>query len=166
VKNAADRLTAPGVGKEIGPNLGIASSMLQGLFIAPDVVGGCLKGAVLAAAVFEKLGYEVLPGAYDKRSDIVQSVKFGNPDTLKRFCEAIQKAAPVDSYVLPIPAPMPGYAHDVIMAAGAFVQGSSIELGADAPLREPYTAHLQGGLSWYHAKIGVILGADAVGKKN
>jgi len=162
VLNAADRLTAPGVGKEIGPNLGLAPSVLQGLFVAPDVVANCLKSAVLAAVVFEKLGYDVMPAPFDKRSDIVQSIKFNNPDTLKRFCRAIQSAAPVDSFATPTPAPMPGYEHDVIMAAGTFTQGSSIELSADGPLREPYTAHLQGGLTYNHARIGIMIAADRV----
>lgn len=165
VENAADRLTAPGVGKEIGPGLGIVPSMLQGLFLAPTVVSGCIKGAVFAAKVFEKLNFDVLPRSTDIRSDIVQSIKFNNPDILNEFCAGIQNAAPVDSFVRTVPSYMPGYDHEVIMAAGTFVQGSSIELSADAPMREPYIAYLQGGLSWHHAKIGVILGVAKLKRK-
>lgn len=164
VENAADRLTAPGVGKEIGPGLGIVPSMLQGLFLAPNVVAGSIKGAVYASRIFEKLGIEVLPRSTDKRSDIVQSIKFNSRDMLVAFCVGIQNAAPVDSFVTAEPAYMPGYVHEVIMAAGAFIQGSSIELSADAPLREPYIAYLQGGLSWHHAKIGVILSINKLKK--
>jgi len=165
VGNAADRLTAPGVGKDIGPGLGIVPSMLQGLFLAPNVVAGALKGVVLAARIFEKLGFHVMPRWNEKRSDIVQAVKFNNPDMMRCFCEGVQNAAPIDSFVKAVPAAMPGYAHDVIMAAGAFTQGSSIELSADGPIREPYIAFFQGGLSWYHAKIGIILSVDKLKKE-
>ncbi|MCL2422092.1 MAG: methionine gamma-lyase family protein [Defluviitaleaceae bacterium] len=156
VEGAAARLTAPGLGMEVGPTLGLTASLLQGLFLAPQVVEGSIRGAILAAAVFEKLGYPVLPGPTDARADIVQAIKIGSAEGVLAFCRGIQQAAPVDSFVTPEGAPMPGYAHQVVMAAGAFVQGSSIELSADAPLRPPFNVFLQGGLTRYHAKIGVI----------
>jgi cystathionine beta-lyase family protein involved in aluminum resistance len=165
VENAADRLTAPGIGREIGPGLGSIRHMLQGFFLAPNVVAGCLKGAVFASKVFEKLGYEISPRPEEERSDIVQAIRFKSKEELISFCEGIQYAAPVDSFAKAQGAPMPGYVHDVIMAAGAFIQGASIELSADAPLREPYTAYLQGGLSWHHAKIGIISGAGKLKKE-
>jgi len=156
IEGAAARLTAPGLGAEVGPTLGLTSQLLQGLFLAPQVVGGSVRGAVLAANVFEKLGFSTLPRYNDKRTDIVQAIRLGSPEAVLAFCRGIQRAAPVDSFVTPEAAPMPGYDHEVVMAAGAFVQGSSIELSADAPLREPYNVFLQGGLTRYHSKIGVM----------
>ncbi len=156
VENAAYRLTSPGLGKEVGASLGVIQSFYQGLFLAPTVVSGALKGAIFAANIYEKLGFEVFPNGTEERYDIIQAVTFGNPDMLTAFCEGIQAAAPVDSYVTPEPWAMPGYDSDVIMAAGAFVQGSSIELSADGPLRPPYAVYFQGGLTWYHAKLGIL----------
>ena len=156
VEGAATRLTAPGLGMEVGPTLGLTAPLLQGLFLAPQVVEGSVRGAILAAAVFEKLGFSVLPGPKDIRTDIVQAIKLGSVEKVLAFCRGIQRAAPVDSFVTPEGASMPGYDHQVVMAAGAFVQGSSIELSADGPLRPPYNVFLQGGLTRYHAKIGVI----------
>lgn len=156
VENAAYRLTSPGLGKEVGASLGVIQSFYQGLFLAPTVVSGALKGAIYAANIYEKLGFEVFPNGTEERYDIIQAVTFGNPDMLTAFCEGIQAAAPVDSYVTPEPWAMPGYDSDVIMAAGAFVQGSSIELSADGPLRPPYAVYFQGGLTWYHAKLGIL----------
>ena len=156
VEMAATRLTAPGLGMEVGPTLGLTAPLLQGLFLAPQVVESSVQGAILAAAVFEKLGFPVLPGPRDIRTDIVQAIKLGSADKILAFCKGIQRAAPVDSFVTPEGASMPGYDHQVVMAAGAFVQGSSIELSADAPLRPPYNVYLQGGLTRYHAKFGVI----------
>ncbi len=156
VENAAYRLTSPGLGKEVGASLGVIQSFYQGLFLAPVVVSGALKGAIFAADIYEKLGFDVIPGAAESRHDIIQAISFHNPEALKAFCEGIQEAAPVDSYVRPEPWAMPGYDSDVIMAAGAFVQGSSIELSADGPLRPPYAVYFQGGLTWYHAKLGIL----------
>ena len=156
VENAAYRLTSPGLGKEVGASLGVIQSFYQGFFLAPTVVASALKGAVFAANVFERLGLEVVPNGSESRHDIIQAVAFQNPDALIAFCEGIQAAAPVDSYVTPTPWAMPGYDSDVIMAAGAFVQGSSIELSADGPLKPPYAAYFQGGLTWYHAKFGIL----------
>ena len=160
IENCACRLTSPGLGKEVGPTLGITTSFLQGLFLAPQVVCGSLKGAVFSAKIFEKLGYKTLPQSNETRTDIVQAIKFENSDKLIKFCQSIQKASPVDSFVVPMPWDMPGYDCPVIMASGAFVQGSSIELSADAPIKEPYIAYLQGGLTWYHAKIGTIIAVN------
>ncbi len=160
VENAAYRLTSPGLGKEVGPMLNVAPSFLQGLFLAPQVVANSLKCAVFAAKVFENLGYEVYPKSNEKRSDIVQAIKLENAENVLAFCRGIQNAAPVDSFVKAEAAEMPGYDCPVVMAAGAFVQGSSIELSADAPVREPYAVYLQGGLTWFHAKIGVIVAAS------
>ncbi len=156
VENAAYRLTSPGLGKEVGASLGIIQSFYQGLFLAPTVVSGALKGAIFAANIYEKLGFEVVPNATESRHDIIQAVAFHSPEALRAFCEGIQAAAPVDSYVTPEPWAMPGYDSDVIMAAGAFVQGSSIELSADGPLKPPYAVYFQGGLTWYHAKFGIL----------
>ncbi len=158
VENAAYRLTTPGLGKEVGATLGVNASFYQGLFLAPVVTGAARKGAVFAANVFECLGFEVVPNGSEPRHDIIQSVVFGKPEGLIAFCRGIQAAAPVDSYVVPEPWPMPGYDSDVIMAAGAFVQGSSIELSADGPLKPPYAAYFQGGLTWQHAKLGILCG--------
>ncbi len=156
VENAAYRLTSPGLGKEVGASLGVIQSFYQGLFLAPTVVSGALKGAVFAARMYEKLGFDVIPNGTESRHDIIQSITFHNKDAMISFCEGIQAAAPVDSYVTPEPWAMPGYDSDVIMAAGAFVQGSSIELSADGPVKEPYAVYFQGGLTWYHAKLGIL----------
>lgn len=157
VEQAAYRLSSPGLGKEVGATLGVNQSFYQGLFLAPTVVAGALKGAVFAANVYEKLGYRVIPNGTEDRFDIIQSVELRKPEALIAFCKGIQYAAPVDSYVTPEPWAMPGYDSDVIMAAGAFVQGSSIELSADGPLKEPYAVYFQGGLTWYHAKLGIMM---------
>ena len=157
IERAAYRLTSPGLGKEVGASLGINQSFFQGLFLAPTVVAGALKGAIFAANLYERFGFPVIPDSTQSRHDIIQAVELGTPDALIAFCEGIQAAAPVDSYVTPVPWAMPGYESEVIMAAGAFVQGSSIELSADGPLRPPYTAFFQGGLTWYHAKLGILM---------
>ena len=156
VENCAVRLTSPGLGREVGASLQVNRSLYQGLFLAPTVTAGALKGAVFAANLFERFGYRCIPDANERRNDIIQAIEFGCADGLKRFCEGIQAAAPVDSYVTPEPWAMPGYDSDVIMAAGAFIQGSSIELSADGPLHEPYAAYFQGGLTWEHARFGIM----------
>ena len=156
VEQAAYRLSSPGLGKEVGATLGVNQSFYQGLFLSPVVVAGALKGAIFAANVYEKAGFVVRPDGSEPRYDIIQAVELGSADGLLAFCKGIQAAAPVDSFVTPEPWPMPGYDSDVIMAAGAFVQGSSIELSADGPLKEPYSVFFQGGLTWYHAKLGII----------
>lgn len=156
VENAAYRLTAPGMGKEVGPTLGVLRSMTQGLYQGPQAVNGSLKTAALAARVFEKLGFETEPSSMASRNDIVQCIYMRNSENLISFCQGIQMGAAVDSFALPYPAPMPGYDCDIIMAAGAFIQGSSIELSADAPLREPYAVFLQGGLNYSHGRIGLM----------
>lgn len=160
------RMTCPGIGGECGLTFGQTRSMFQGLFQAPKVVNGAVKGAVLCGKVYEKLGYEVCPKAEDKRSDIIQAIKLNSPESLEIFCQAIQAAAPIDAHVAPVPWDMPGYESQVIMAAGAFVQGSSIELSADAPMREPYIVYFQGGLTYEHSKFGVIKSLDALHKKH
>ena len=157
VENAAYRLTSPGLGKEVGASLGMMQSFFQGFFLAPTVVNAALKSAIFAANVFERLGFSVIPNGSESRHDIIQAVTFEKPEGLIAFCQGIQAAAPVDSYVTPEPWDMPGYDSQVIMAAGAFVQGSSIELSADGPLRPPYTAFFQGGLTWYHGKLGIMM---------
>lgn len=157
VENAAYRLTAPGLGKEVGATLGLNASLFQGLFLAPQVVSGAIKGAIFAANIYERLGYGVLPNGREERYDIIQAITLGSAEAVIAFCKGIQAAAPVDSYVTPEPWAMPGYTCDVIMAAGAFVQGSSIELSADAPIKPPYSVFFQGGLTWYHAKFGIIM---------
>ena len=156
VELAAERLTAPGLGKEVGPSLGINKQILQGLFFAPQVVESAVKTAIFASKMLEELGYKVEPRYSDKRSDIVQTIDFGDKDKLIKFCQGIQAASPIDSSSVPEPWDMPGYTDQVIMAAGAFTQGSSIELSCDAPIREPYTAFLQGGLTYEYGKIGVL----------
>lgn len=156
VEKVAYRMTSPGIGKECGLTFGQTRSLLQGLFMAPTVVASALKGAVFCSKLYSELGYEVCPKWDGQRSDIIQSVKLGSPEKVIAFCEGIQSAAPVDSYVTPVPWAMPGYTSDVIMAAGAFVQGSSIELSADAPIREPYIVYFQGGLTYEHSKFGAI----------
>ena len=157
IERAAYRLTAPGLGKEVGASLGVSQSLYQGLFLAPTVVAGALKGAVFAANLYEKLGFGVVPNGSEGRHDIIQAITFGTPEGVIRFCEGIQAAAPVDSFVTPEPWAMPGYDSDVIMAAGAFIQGASIELSADAPIKPPYAVYFQGGLTWYHAKLGILM---------
>ena len=153
----AYRLTAPGLGKEVGATLGINRSFFQGFFLAPTVTAGALKGAIYAAAIYEKLGFDVVPGSKEPRYDIIQAVSLKSPEALIAFCKGIQAGSPVDSHVAPEPYAMPGYHSDVIMAAGAFVQGSSIELSADGPLEEPYAVYFQGGLTWYHARFGITM---------
>ena len=157
IERCARRLTAPGLGREVGANLGLLTQFYQGFFLAPTVVSSAVKGAVFAANCYEKLGFRVIPGASEVRHDIIQAVELGSREGMIAFCKGIQAAAPVDSYVTPEPAPMPGYDSDVIMAAGAFVQGSSIELSADGPTRPPYAVYFQGGLTWYHAKLGILM---------
>ena len=157
IERCARRLTAPGLGREVGANLGLLTQFYQGFFLAPTVVSSAVKGAVFAANCYEKLGFHVIPGASEVRHDIIQAVELGSREGMIAFCKGIQAAAPVDSYVTPEPAPMPGYDSDVIMAAGAFVQGSSIELSADGPTRPPYAVYFQGGLTWYHAKLGILM---------
>lgn len=156
VENAACRLTAPGLGKELGANLGVNRSFYQGLFLAPTVVASSIKSAIFASCIYENLGYETFPGSSEERYDIIQSINLIEPKALCAFCEGIQKAAPIDSFVTPVPSDMPGYESKVIMAAGAFISGASIELSADAPMREPYTVFFQGGLTFQHGKIGVL----------
>jgi cystathionine beta-lyase family protein involved in aluminum resistance len=163
VRNAAYRLTTPGLGKKVGSSLGNNRLMFQGLFMAPHVVAESLKGAVFCAAIMESLGFETSPSAGEKRGDIIQSVKFGNPDSLIAFCQGIQSGSPVDSYVTPQPWDMPGYDVPVIMAAGAFIQGASIELSADAPVKPPYIAYMQGGLVYEHVKLGVLIAIQKMG---
>ena len=157
IERAAGRLTSPGLGKEVGASIGVISAFYQGFFLAPTVTAGALKGAIFAANVYEKLGFEVVPNGTESRHDIIQAVTFGTPEGVIEFCKGIQAAAPVDSYVVPEPWAMPGYDSDVIMAAGAFVQGSSIELSADAPIKPPYAVYFQGGLTWNHAKLGILM---------
>lgn len=156
VDRCAYRLSAPGLGQEVGASLGVMQSFYQGFFLAPTVVAGAEKGAIFAAEVYERLGFKVFPSAKEERHDIIQAVELGSKDGMIAFCKGIQESAPVDSYVTPIPWEMPGYESEVIMAAGAFIQGSSIELSADGPIREPYAVFFQGGLTWYHAKIGIL----------
>lgn len=156
MENAAFRLTSPGLGKEVGASLTALPAFYQGLFLAPTVTAGALKGAVFAASLYEKLGFDVIPGGSERRHDIIQAVRFGNPDMVIAFCQGIQAAAPVDSFVTPQPWDMPGYDSPVIMAAGAFISGSSIELSADGPMKPPYAVYFQGGLTWQHAKFGIL----------
>ena len=156
VELAGERLTCPGEGREVGPTLGINKQILQGLFFAPSVVASSLKTAILASKVLEDLGYEVEPKYNDKRADIVQNIIFHNRDGLIKYCQGIQMASPIDSNAIPYPWDMPGYTDQVIMAAGCFTQGSSIELSCDGPLREPYIAYQQGGLTYYYGKLGVM----------
>ena len=156
IENCAYRLTSPGLGKEVGASLGVMQSFYQGFFLAPTVVAGALKGAIFAANIYEKLGFPVIPNGSESRHDIIQAVTLGSPEGVIAFCKGIQAAAPVDSYVSPEPWAMPGYDSEVIMAAGAFVQGSSIELSADGPIKPPYAVYFQGGLTWSHAKLGIL----------
>ena len=157
VERCAYRLSAPGLGQEVGANLGLLPSLYQGFFLAPTVVASALKGAIFAANLYERLGFRVVPNGSESRHDIIQAVELGSREGMIAFCKGIQSAAPVDSYADPIPSDMPGYEDEVIMAAGAFVQGSSIELSADGPIRPPYAVYFQGGLTWYHAKLGILL---------
>lgn len=156
VGNAAYRLTTPGLGKKVGATLGHSRLLFQGLFLAPHVVAESLKGAVFCAGLMKKLGFDTSPAVDEKRGDIIQAIRFGNPEHLIAFCQGIQKGSPVDSFVTPQPWDMPGYDSPVIMAAGAFIQGASIELSADAPIKPPYTAYMQGGLVYEHVKLGVL----------
>lgn len=165
VDRCAYRLSAPGLGQEVGASLDVKTSFYQGFFLAPTVTAGALKGAIFAARLYESLGFKVLPSGMEPRHDVIQAVELGSPERLIAFCEGIQAAAPVDSYVKPVPAPMPGYDSDVIMAAGAFVQGSSIELSADGPLRAPYAVYFQGGLTWQHAKLGIMMSLQRLYEK-
>ena len=160
IDNCGYRLTSPGLGKEVGASLGVIQSFYQGLFLAPTVVASALKGAILAANIYERLGFPVIPKVTESRHDIIQAVDLGTPEGVIAFCRGIQAAAPVDSYVVPEPWAMPGYDSDVIMAAGAFVQGSSIELSADGPIKEPYAVYFQGGLTWPHAKLGILMSLE------
>ena len=157
VDRCAYRLSAPGLGQEVGANLGLMTSLYQGFFLAPTVVSSALKGAIFAANVYEKLGYRVVPNSTESRHDIIQAVELGSEEAMVAFCRGIQAADPVDSYVTPLPWDMPGYDSKVIMAAGAFIQGSSIELSADGPIRPPYAVYFQGGLTWVHAKLGILM---------
>ena len=157
IERCAYRLSAPGLGREVGANLGLLTSFYQGLFLAPTVVSSAVRGAVFAAACYERLGFRVVPGSGEIRRDIIQAVELGSREAMVAFCKGIQSAAPVDSYVTPEPWAMPGYESEVIMAAGAFVQGASIELSADGPIRPPYAVYFQGGLSGFHGKLGIVM---------
>ena len=165
VENAAYRLTSPGLGKEVGATLGVNPAFYQGFFLAPTVVAGALKGAIFAANIYETLGFDVSPNGSESRHDIIQAVTFHVPEGVIEFCKGIQAAAPVDSFVEPEPWAMPGYDSEVIMAAGAFVQGSSIELSADGPIKPPYTVYFQGGLTWAHAKFGILMSLQKLVEK-
>lgn len=157
VKRCAFRLSAPGLGQEVGANLGLMPALYQGFFLAPTVVAAAEKGAIFAANLYEPLGFHCVPNATESRHDIIQAVELGSEEGMIAFCKGIQAAAPVDSFATPLPWEMPGYDDKVIMAAGAFVQGSSIELSADGPIRPPYAVYFQGGLTWYHAKLGILM---------
>ncbi len=157
VNRCAYRLSAPGLGQEVGANLGLMPSLYQGFFLAPTVTASAEKGAVFAANLYEPLGFRCVPGAQESRHDIIQAVELGSEEGMIAFCQGIQAAAPVDSFATPLPWEMPGYNDKVIMAAGAFVQGPSIELSADGPIRPPYAVYFQGGLTWYHAKLGILM---------
>ena len=165
IENCAYRLTSPGLGKEVGASLGVMQSFFQGFFLSPTVVAGALKGAILAANIYESLGFPVIPNGTESRHDIIQAVTLGSPERVIAFCKGIQAAAPVDSYVSPEPWAMPGYDSDVIMAAGAFVQGSSIELSADGPIKPPYAVYFQGGLTYPHAKLGIFRSLEELVRK-
>ena len=157
IDRCAYRLSAPGLGQEVGANLGLMPALYQGFFLAPTVVAGAEKGAIFAANLYEPLGYRCVPNATESRHDIIQAVELGSEEAMIAFCKGIQAAAPVDSYATPYPSDMPGYKDRVIMAAGAFVQGSSIELSADGPIRPPFAVYFQGGLTWNHAKLGILM---------
>ncbi|MBO4750239.1 MAG: methionine gamma-lyase family protein [Lachnospiraceae bacterium] len=162
VENAARRLTSPGLGKEVGASLGVLPQLYQGFFLAPTVTASALKGAIFAANIYERLGFPVIPNGSESRHDIIQAVTFGKPEGVIAFCEGIQAAAPVDSHVTPEPWDMPGYDAKVIMAAGAFISGSSIELSADGPIKPPYAVYFQGGLTWPHAKFGILRSLESL----
>ena len=164
IELVGERLTLPGEGREVGPTLGANKSFLQGLFFAPSVVASSLKTAILTSKVLEKLGYDVEPKYNEKRCDIVQNITFRDRDKLIKYCEGIQSASPIDSYVMPTPGDMPGYTDQVIMAAGCFTQGSSIELSCDGPLREPFIAYQQGSLTYHYGKIAVMIAASKLTK--
>ncbi|MBO4281429.1 MAG: methionine gamma-lyase family protein [Lachnospiraceae bacterium] len=164
IEQCAYRLTSPGLGKEVGASLGMNRNFFQGLFFAPTVTAGALKGAIFAARLYEQLGFPVHPNGTETRHDIIQAVTLGSAEGLIAFCKGIQAAAPVDSFVTPEPWAMPGYSSEVIMAAGAFYQGSSIELSADGPLTPPYNVYFQGGLTWYHAKLGILMSLEELAK--
>ena len=157
VERCAYRLSAPGLGQEVGANLGLLPSLYQGFFLSPTVVAGALKGAIFAANIYERLGFRVIPNGTESRHDIIQAVELGSPEAMLAFCAGIQAAAPVDSFATPVPWAMPGYDAEVVMAAGAFVQGSTMELSADGPIRPPYAVYFQGGLTWNHAKLGILM---------
>ena len=165
IENCAYRLTTPGLGKEVGASLNATRPIAQGLFLAPTVTAAALKGAIFAANVYERLHFKSVPNATEPRYDIIQAVEFGKPEYIQAFCEGIQAAAPVDSFVTPIPWDMPGYDSQVIMAAGAFVSGASIELSADAPMKEPYAVYFQGGLTYPHAKFGIMMSLEKMVEK-
>ena len=165
VEQAAFRLTTPGLGREVGASLGVNRSFYQGFFFGPIVTAAALKGAIFAANLYESLGFKVIPDGKEERHDIIQAIEFGTPDGVTAFCEGIQAAAPVDSYVTPEPWAMPGYDSDVIMAAGAFVQGSSIELSADGPMKPPYAVYFQGGLTWPSAKLGILMSLQKLAER-
>ena len=165
IENCGYRLTSPGLGREVGASLGVMQSFYQGLFLAPTVVASALQGAIRAANLYESLGFPVVPDGSESRHDIIQAVELGTPEGVIAFCQGIQAAAPVDSYVTPEPWAMPGYDSDVIMAAGAFVQGSSIELSADGPIKPPYAVYFQGGLTWPHAKLGILMSLEHMVRK-
>lgn len=166
IENAAYRLTSPGLGKEVGASLDALRPFYQGFFLAPTVVASALKGAIFAANIYEKLGFTVVPNSTEERHDIIQAVTFNDPEKLIAFCEGIQMASPVDAYAMPEPGDMPGYDSQVIMAAGTFVSGASIELSADGPLRPPYAAYFQGGITWPHVKIGILNTVQRLVDKN
>lgn len=166
IENAAYRLTSPGLGKEVGASLDALRPFYQGFFLAPTVVASALKGAIFAANIYEKLGFTVVPNSTEERHDIIQAVTFNDPEKLIAFCEGIQMASPVDAYAMPEPGDMPGYDSQVIMAAGTFVSGASIELSADGPLRPPYVAYFQGGITWPHVKIGILNTVQRLVDKN
>ena len=166
IENAAYRLTSPGLGKEVGASLTVLRDFYQGLFLAPTVVASALKGAIFAANVYEKLGFDVIPNSTEDRHDIIQAVTFHDKDKMIAFCQGIQAASPVDSFVKPEPWAMPGYDSDVIMAAGAFISGSSIELSADGPVKEPYSVYFQGGLTFPHVKFGIIKSLQTLYERN
>ena len=165
IDNCAYRLTSPGLGKEVGASLGVTKDIAQGLFLAPTVTASALKGAIFAANIYEKLGFKTIPNATESRHDIIQAIEFGKPEFIQAFCEGIQAAAPVDSFVTPVPWDMPGYDSQVIMAAGAFISGASIELSADAPMKEPYAVYFQGGLTYPHAKFGIMMSLQKMVEK-
>ena len=165
VDRASYRLSAPGLGKEVGASLGVNRQFIQGFFMAPTVVNAAVKGAIFAANLYEKLGFKVIPDGKEDRHDIIQAVEFHDPEKLIAFCEGIQKASPIDSHVTPIPWDMPGYDSQVIMAAGTFVSGASIELSADGPMKEPYAVYFQGGLTYPHAKYGIIMSLQRMAEK-